>query len=213
MAQIGVEGCLLVWASQCLAFIRYRMWFASTRTTIIGSMSLLIADRTYIHEGNLTGDHAKYNPYRRMKDGNQFSSFLTHFQPVVAWIGLLGCLSIVLLFSSAIMWNGKVTVEKAAAAYIGVNEAFEGFSAPLADCYQPATLLLIWLALKVYSRRSWVRLDDDWSNFSKAVGDLEYLIEERESSNSGNTAMLRQETENLFQNRNGFRRWSIFRRS
>ncbi len=29
MAQIGVEGCLLVWASQCVAFIRYRQWSAS----------------------------------------------------------------------------------------------------------------------------------------------------------------------------------------
>ena len=30
MAQIGVEGCLLVWASQCLAFIRYRQWSANS---------------------------------------------------------------------------------------------------------------------------------------------------------------------------------------
>lgn len=59
-----------------------------------------------------------------MHDEGQFSSLLTHFQPVVAWVGLIGCLSIVLLFSSAIMWNGKVTIEKVAAGYIGVIDAF-----------------------------------------------------------------------------------------
>jgi hypothetical protein len=85
---------------------------------------LLIADRTHIHEGNLTGDHARYNPLRHMHDEGQFSSLLTHFQPVVAWVGLIGCLSIVLLSSSAIMWNGKVTIEKVAAGYIGVIDAF-----------------------------------------------------------------------------------------
>ena len=31
LSQIGAMGCLLVWASQCLAFIRYRKWSVSTQ--------------------------------------------------------------------------------------------------------------------------------------------------------------------------------------
>lgn len=137
-----------------------------------------------------------------MQDEGQFSSLLTHFQPVVAWIGLIGCLSIVLLFSSAIMWNGKVTVERVAAAYIGVTDAFKHISVQLADCHQPLALFLIWFALKLHNRRSWVKLDDDWGEFSKAVGELEYLIEERNSSSNGNTATLRQEPVNVLENGN-----------
>ena len=96
---------------------------------------LLIAHRTNIHYDNLKGDHIRYNRSDRMRDGSKFSSVLTHFQPVVAWIGLVGCLSIVLLFSSANMWNGKVTVEKILAAYVGVRDAFASLSTRLADCY------------------------------------------------------------------------------
>ena len=77
--------------------------------------------RTNIHHENLTGDHIRYNRAARTKDAAHFSSLLTYFQPAVAWIGLLGCLSIVLLFSSANMWNGTITVEKVAAAYVEVS--------------------------------------------------------------------------------------------
>ena len=122
MAQIGVEGCLLVWASQCLAFIRYRIWLASIPTQTAKSIPQLnTIYRTNIHHENLTGDHIRYNRAARTKDPAHFSSLLTHFQPAVAWIGLLGCLSIVLLFSSANMWNGTITVEKVAAAYVEVS--------------------------------------------------------------------------------------------
>ena len=137
-----------------------------------------------------------------MKSGDrgekQFSSVLTHFQPVVAWIGLIGCLSIVLVFSNASMWNGKVTVVGVVAAYIVVSNALASFSAHFADRYKPLTLLLMWLALKVYSRRSWVKLDNDWGKFSEAIGHLEYLIEEGGSSNGGNTPSFRPQNRSIF---------------
>ena len=166
-------------------------------------MGLLNIHRSNVHHEKLVDDYMKYNHSERMKSGDrgekQFSSALTHFQPVVAWIGLAGCLSIVLVFSNASIWNGKVTVVRVVAAYIGVSDTLAGFSAHFADCYQPLTLLLMWLALKVYSRRSWVKLDNDWGKFSEAIGRLEYLIEEGGSSNDGGAPRFRPQN------------WSIFR--
>lgn len=56
-----------------------------------------------------------------MESCDQFSSILSYFQPAVAWFGLVGCLSVVLVFNSAIWWNGDVSVQKVAVAYIAVS--------------------------------------------------------------------------------------------
>lgn len=56
-----------------------------------------------------------------MECHDQFSSLLSYFQPAVAWLGLIGCLSIVLIFNSARLWNGDITVKKFAVAYTAVS--------------------------------------------------------------------------------------------
>ncbi|KAL9038649.1 MAG: hypothetical protein Q9180_003006 [Flavoplaca navasiana] len=93
----------ILWASQCLAFIRYRKWLD-------------------IHHQNLTGPHVGYNRRRRMERTDQFSSLLSYFQPAVAWLGLVGCLSIVLVFNSASWWNGDLTAKKVLVAYTAVSQ-------------------------------------------------------------------------------------------
>ena len=138
MSQTGSVGCLLVWASQCLAFIRYRRW------SVIKT-SLACAFRPYLHQPdyyrlethqeNLTGAFAKYNRGTTVIKHDQFTSVLSYFQPAVAWLGLIGCLSVVLVFNSASWWNGNVTAKKVAVAYAGVSTRHQSAAAqiPLVD--------------------------------------------------------------------------------
>ena len=132
MSQTGSVGCLLVWASQCLAFIRYRRW--SVIKTLLPSAfySYLHKPDNYrleIHQENLTGAFAKYDRGTTVNKHDQFTSVLCYFQPAVAWLGLIGCLSVVLVFSSASWWNGNVTAKKVAVAYAGVSTRHQSAAA------------------------------------------------------------------------------------
>lgn len=83
--------------------------------------------RLQIHQTNLTGHFAKYDRQSAPSSKDQFSSVLSYFQPAVAWLGLVGCLSVVLIFNSASWWNGNVTAKKVAVAYTGVRGHRETF--------------------------------------------------------------------------------------
>ncbi len=93
--------------------------------------------RLDIHDQNLTGPHIKYNRRQRMECHDQFSSLLSSFQPAVAWLGLIGCLFIVLIFNSARLWNGDITVKKFAVAYTAVI-ASQQTTPPFSSAYQSA---------------------------------------------------------------------------
>ena len=124
MSQTGSVGCLVVWASQCLAFIRYRRWSvikASLASAIHSYLHQPDNCRLALHQENLTGAFAKYNRGNTVNKHDQFTSVLSYFQPAVAWLGLIGCLSVVLVFNSASWWNGNVTAKKVAVAYAGVS--------------------------------------------------------------------------------------------
>jgi yeast amino acid transporter len=95
LINIGSTCLVLVWASQCLAYLRYHQW------------------RTY-HHSRLTGPF--FSKYRRFHDtAGRFATF----QPVLAWFGLISTLSIAMVFNSAAMWNGKNLGAKFGSAYIG----------------------------------------------------------------------------------------------
>ncbi|ERF68742.1 hypothetical protein EPUS_07229 [Endocarpon pusillum Z07020] len=97
MAVSGSVSGLIVWASLCLAFIRYEYWLR-------------------MHKDSLHGAHyGRYNRWDRTV--RESSTFLGYFQPVVAWAGLAGCLLVVFVFSSAMWWNGVIRFRKVASAY------------------------------------------------------------------------------------------------
>ncbi|KAI4113463.1 MAG: hypothetical protein LQ338_008166, partial [Usnochroma carphineum] len=127
-----------------------------------------------IHNHNLTGPHAKYNRRQRMERKDQYSSFLSYFQPAVAWLGLVGCLAIVLIFKSASWWNGDITVRKVLVAYTA-----------------PLVLSMMWISMKAFKHlsntsrwESWyVELSDDWEPLSTVLAHLEWKIEEKVGAN------------------------------
>ncbi|KAH6682673.1 amino acid permease-domain-containing protein [Halenospora varia] len=137
LISVGSVGCLLVWASQCLAFIRYELWLS-------------------YHKGELVGEHM--GKFQRWPQAG-FSSYLSSGQPILAYIGLISCLGIVLILNSVSMWNGEQLKLKALTVYLG-----------------PALLLLMFIVLKLFNRRSYVRLGD-WNQLRATLTTLNDLIE------------------------------------
>ncbi|RDH15645.1 amino acid transporter [Aspergillus niger ATCC 13496] len=118
---------MIVWAAICLAFLRYYYWFVLKKC----EPRLRYHDRPqYIRL------HEKYTP----------RGSLLILQPLQAWIGLIGCITI-FAFSSATWWNEDATVTEVAMAY-GPH----------------MVLLLIFIISKVFSKnKGWVKLtNDEW---------------------------------------------------
>jgi amino acid permease len=98
-------GGVLVWASQCLAYIRYHRWFHDHKRRKI-----------------LPPEYNRWEPQPSVYAWHQSRTILASFQPIPAWIGLVACLLVVFVFSTADFWNGKhITFTKVATAYAGVS--------------------------------------------------------------------------------------------
>jgi amino acid transporter len=104
LSAIGSVACLLVWASQCFAYIRYHSWLGRHRQHLA------------------KGDESIRRLNRWGKNSTALeSSYGAYFQPVWAWFGLISCLAIVFVFSTAIWWTGSVSKIPVIAAFIGVS--------------------------------------------------------------------------------------------
>lgn len=82
LMSIGSTSCVLVWAAQCLAYIRYRKWLAKH--------SRQIASEEW-------SGYNEYYPFRSRK----WTDFPSHMQPVLAWISCAMCIIVVLGFPIA----------------------------------------------------------------------------------------------------------------
>ncbi|KAG4442062.1 hypothetical protein IFR05_002456 [Cadophora sp. M221] len=139
LVAVGSVGCVLVWASQCLAFIRYNKWLS-------------------IHRHELVGLHMER--FQRWPQTG-FSSYAASLQPIPAYIGLISCLVIVFVLNSVSMWNGDQLRLKALTVYLG-----------------PGLLTVIFIALKIWHRRGYVRLGS-WEALRMTLTTLNLLIDGR----------------------------------
>ncbi|GKZ19837.1 hypothetical protein AbraIFM66951_007789 [Aspergillus brasiliensis] len=116
------NAIMIVWAAICLAFIRYYYWLKKCEPQL-----------RY---------HERFEYIRLHKDYIPRGSLLI-LQPLQAWIGLIGCITI-FVFSSATWWNEDATVAEVAMAY-GPH----------------IVLFLIFITSKAFSRDRWVDLTSD----------------------------------------------------
>lgn len=93
-------SCLLVWASQCFAFIRYYTWTQKHKDALAKRLS--------------ESDGPNFS---RRTEGCKTSTLLDRFQPVPAWFGLIACLVIVVVFPSGTWWSTPFSFQKFAVAY------------------------------------------------------------------------------------------------
>lgn len=135
-------GCLLVWASQCLAFIRYWAW--------------LRKHQVYIAR--------VYPEHNRNSESSQGSTFLGGLQPGLAIFGLIASLAIVFVFTTATWWSTPPTFKKIAVAYGA-----------------PVVLTAFFVVLKAFSRRGYVKLDNDEATLQRAIEYLKQPKRERQT--------------------------------
>ena len=108
MSTIGSVGCVLVWLSQCVAYIRYHRWFRTHRKEL----------DALIKQGD-----PNYRRYNRENPNTKerYYSIASPIQPFPAYLGAVLCFLIVFVFSSATLWKNQATVRKVAVAYAGVS--------------------------------------------------------------------------------------------
>ena len=87
----GTVCCIMVWASQCLAYIRFYRF-------------------SRLQERDLQGTF--YSKFRL--NATSFSMM----QPMPAWFGLISCLALLSVSDGASLWNGKSIALKLIGAYI-----------------------------------------------------------------------------------------------
>ena len=108
-------SCLLVWASQCLAFIRYWAWYGYNS---FGATPTDKSPRLRKHHVEIAKTYPEHD---RSAQGSQASTFLGGLQPAPAIFGLIASLAIVLVFTTATWWSTPPSFRKVAVAYGAVS--------------------------------------------------------------------------------------------
>jgi len=111
MSTTSSLACFLVWAIECLAFIRYYAWLRR-------------------HQKQLEEVYPEFN---RWSTTSQATTFLAGLQPLIAWVGMIGSFLVVIVFATASWWMGKIDFRKVAVSYAGVSIL------ALLTLYQPRT--------------------------------------------------------------------------
>lgn len=69
-------------------------------------------------EGRLEGTYCRFN---RTSSSWQARTLLGFYQPLLAYVGLIGCLLMVFVCTSALWWESDATITKIMAAYASVS--------------------------------------------------------------------------------------------
>jgi hypothetical protein len=93
-------------------------------------------------------------------------------QPIPAYIGLIGCVIIVFVFTSAAWWDTPVDFTIVATVYGAVSSLFSMRLSLNIDIAQPIILFVLWIAFKLYNRRWWVKLDRDFAQLATRLDSL-----------------------------------------
>ena len=83
------------------------------------SRGLIVCDvRLRKHSDSIAQVYPEHN---RWRSTSQASTILGGLQPVIAWLGMIGCLVIVFVFTTATWWSTPVDFSKVAIAYGAVR--------------------------------------------------------------------------------------------
>ncbi|KAF4634110.1 hypothetical protein G7Y89_g4002 [Cudoniella acicularis] len=152
MSGLATVIVVLVWASQCLAFIRYYWWLS-------------------IHRPKLRGEaFKKFDRWSHSNPSAPFSSRGAYIQPIPAIFGLVGCILTVFLFSTASWWNGGEDATAVVAVWIAPISLFILW------------LLLKAYNRRLHWGTLYVHLSDNWTDLKDELLRLNGLIYDEEDN-------------------------------
>lgn len=103
-------GVIIVWASECIAFIRYYCWLRKFR------------DASPDAQTALPPRYNRWHPQPDQYPWHAHRMLLADWRLIPAVVGLIGCFCIIFIFSTASWWHdGDVTLKRLATAYAGVS--------------------------------------------------------------------------------------------
>ena len=93
-------SCLLVWASVCFAYLRYWFWFRQ-------------------HKDHIS---ERYPEHDRLGLQSQARTLLAPLQPLQAFVGVIGCLVIVFILTTAVWWTKPAQFRDVASTFGAVSQ-------------------------------------------------------------------------------------------
>jgi amino acid transporter len=120
LSGVATVAVVLVWGSQCLAFIRYRMWSVDIppRPDLANETQRL---RRFRKSRQLIDDYPEYNHWSANNTHVPFSTTLGWLQPIPAYFGLIFCILTVFVFATSSWWNGGERQIDIWSAVVGVS--------------------------------------------------------------------------------------------
>lgn len=91
---MAIVTCLMVWMSQCIAYLRF------------------------YHFRKLFSETIKAKQFQLSRPSRR--GLLWACQPFTAWFGLIGCLALLLVFSTAVFWHVDITSEQYLWTFLGL---------------------------------------------------------------------------------------------
>jgi hypothetical protein len=101
LLNFGTVTCVVVWAFQCVAYIRYHKFAMA-------------------YESQMTGNLERF----RHKPS---ATLLAMLQPLVAWAALAGCVLLLFVFNTAVLWNQEDIGLKFAGAFSSIIVIFNAW--------------------------------------------------------------------------------------
>ncbi len=119
LSDMGSVSCIMVWTIECLAFIRFYHWCASS--LIVGLIGQTAKESSIKrHRSEIERREVRF--LRRFAFGQQDDyPYRSHGQPFTAYITVAGCLFILIVANSASLWT-RFRTQPFLSAYLAVSQ-------------------------------------------------------------------------------------------
>lgn len=102
---MAYSAVLIVWACECLAFIRFYHWFVWRFSCwIFAILTRILSPSIYQHRHYLKREKVPH--VQRWSEEDDEYPYRSHRQPLTAYLSLLGCIFVSLVANGAALWNG-----------------------------------------------------------------------------------------------------------
>ena len=121
---MAYSAVLIVWACECLAFIRfYHWWVQQFSFWIFSILTRILSLSICQHRDYLRREEVPHVQRWSEEDGSEYP-YRSRWQPYTAYFALLGCIFVSLVANGAALWNGFHLLPFLA-SYLTVRKDFE----------------------------------------------------------------------------------------
>jgi len=162
LGSMGTVGVFIVWACECLAFLRFYYCLKRHRDVL---------------------EQARIPQVRRWHYEDDDYPYHSHGQPLTAYLGLLGCFILLIVCNLAYFWKKPVDESEPSYPPEHSSERLEGvfrLDPFLSNYFTIFFFLLMWSALKLFREAPWALVD--LSDHNRVIQKIRNLHDLRQGS-------------------------------